>query len=262
VVVGLFLAGSAEAFKFKGSVGIRSGYVNYVGGEDYWNRLKSNFRQTHKDFATLSYGVEVTYPVTSFLDFVVGVDWIRSRQDISSRVIWDVDGDGSYILKNFTNTVTLDLVPIHVLGMRYHPLKKERWFSPFVGLQMSLLMWRYQEEGTFVIPDYHALDDNINHAGSEVPDYLVIHDKPSYLDFDLALNFQVGSEFYPYKRLTIGVYGRYVMADDQLNRQFEYLTRKVRDEQWIQHVMVTTINVYDTIKLNHWEVSVSILYKF
>lgn len=261
----LLTAGTADAkFKFKGSIGLRGGYYALSGGDQYWDTLKEDFKNTYQDFSSFNYGVDVAIPVTDFLDFVVGADYYRSNVDVDSDVLYDINGDGKEIVRDFTNTVTLELLPIHVIGLRYHPLRsRSPKVSPFIGVQASVLLWRYKEEGTFVYLDIFALDNDSGSGRSEVPDYILLKDDTTYSNVDLAVNLQVGCEFYVHKHVTLSVMARYMMADDQLNRRFKVLNvKRLSREPYIQDVQLRSINNFDRLNLDNFDVGFQIAYKF
>lgn len=269
VIMSLGLIGNAGAEEggffqdFDWSFGVRVGYTGFSGGEAYWNTLEDNFRNDFSDFSSISYGFEMQVPITSFLDLTAGIDYFSTDVKIESDVLFDANGDGSQIISDYENDVKLTMIPIHVIGLRYHPFKAREWkFSPYIGLQASILYWKYEEEGLFVSLDSRDLDGDGRTGTSEVPDYLVIEDKTEFDDLDLAVNFQIGVEYYVARNFTIGFMARYTLAEDQLNRQFTILSVRDTQSPKIQDVFVTNLNNYDRFALDNFDVGLTLLYKF
>lgn len=269
------LASAAEKSKFKGSLGVRGGYRSFMGESEFWDSMRNTFDGDASEFNSFSYGLELTVPLIPALDLHFGVDYFKKTMEFDSEVAYTIrtvvvndSGSSATVVrevKDFQNEFTFELMPIHLLGLRFHPLKKKSWYSPFFGAEATLLLWRYEETGTFVIFDPESLDAEGNPIPNRSTSIEFKNTKMQFYDSELAFNLQAGIEFYPHKNLTLALWGRYTFCTDQVARKFRRLELNPRpggQDQGIQDVFVRKFQTYEFLDLSSWESNISIMYRF
>lgn len=148
--------GAGNGFLFKapsGSIAFRAGLDQALAGSDLFSQSITDFTLRKRDFAGLSFSVELNAALSPRTDLVISAGWSGSRHGSEYRD-W-VDNNDLPIQQ----TTTFVRVPI-TAGARYYLIPPgERighlaWvpnrIAPFVGGGLGAIWYRFRQNGDFI----------------------------------------------------------------------------------------------------------------